>query len=114
MPNYKRIRVTCCGLGSIGIQAARVAFKKPFLEIVAAIDNDPEKVGKDLGEILELNKRLGIKVQKEVDDISEAKADVVLHTTSSKFKEIYPQIEQICLSGMNCVSSTEELFFPLL
>ena len=75
MLNHNRIRVACCSLGSIGIQVARVALKKPFLEIVAAIDNDPEKVGKDLGEILELNKRLGIKVQKEVDDISEVEVD---------------------------------------
>jgi len=47
----KRIRVVQFGVGSIGAPIAKLAHEKG-LRIVGAIDIDPDKVGKDLREVM--------------------------------------------------------------
>ena len=50
------------GLGPIGTAVVRqVAGRKGF-KIVGAVDIDPAKVGKDLGEVAGLDRRLKVKV----------------------------------------------------
>src|SRR5262245_8257337 len=56
-PTYKErfdmpTRVVCYGLGPIGLGIARLALTRPGIEIVGAVDIDPNKVGHDLGELL--------------------------------------------------------------
>ena len=56
------IRVMFMGLGPIGCAVVKqVAARKGF-KIVGAIDVDPAKVGKDLGEVAGLGRKLRIKV----------------------------------------------------
>jgi len=56
------IRVMQVGLGPIGAAVARqLAVRKGF-RIVAAVDIDPHKVGRDVGEIAEIGKTLRVKV----------------------------------------------------
>jgi len=57
----KKIRVIQYGLGPIGISTARTILSKDNLKLVGAVDIDPAKVGKDLGELLG-GKKLGLKV----------------------------------------------------
>ncbi|WP_243675986.1 hypothetical protein [Vulcanisaeta distributa] len=60
------IRAVIYGVGPIGQLIARVAFSRGF-DIVGAIDIDPQKVGKDLGEAIGLGKTLGIRVESDAD-----------------------------------------------
>src|SRR5687767_13585851 len=46
------IRVVCYGLGPIGIGIARLALARAGVEIVGAIDLDPQKIGRDLGALV--------------------------------------------------------------
>lgn len=111
----QKIKVICYGLGSIGCSVAKYVLDNPELEIVAAIDKDQEKVDKDLGSLTGSRNKTGIKVSCDPNKVfRNTKANVVLHTTSSSFEEVHSQIQGIILAGMNCVSSTEELFFPTL
>ena len=56
------IRVMHFGLGPIGAAVVRqVATRKGF-KIVGAVDIDPAKVGRDLGEVVGLDRRLSVKV----------------------------------------------------
>lgn len=111
----KKIRVISYGLGPIGMKAAGIILDNPRLEMVAAIDIAPEKVGKDLGLLLNLNKKVGIAVSGDANEIlSSIDADVVLLTTGSIFEKIYSQIRGIVSRGINCISSAEEMFFPYL
>ena len=48
----KRIRVVQYGIGPIGASIVKLMRGKSSLEIVGAIDKDPAKVGRDLGEFL--------------------------------------------------------------
>jgi 4-hydroxy-tetrahydrodipicolinate reductase len=46
------IRVVCYGLGPIGIGIARLALARTGVEVVGAIDLDPQKIGRDLGALV--------------------------------------------------------------
>src|SRR5688572_16007643 len=107
------IRVMHFGLGPIGTAIVKqVAARKGF-KIVGAIDVDPAKVGRDLGEVAGLDKRLGLKVQEEAAKaLKVAEPDVVIHTTSSSLKKVLPEIEAILKSKTAIVSTTEELSYP--
>lgn len=109
----ERISVISYGLGPIGIEVARTVLDNPRLKIVAAIDIAPDKAGRDLGYLVGLNRKIGIRVSANADEVlSDVKADVVLLATGSLFEKIYPQIQSIICKGINCISSSEELFFP--
>ena len=111
----KKIRVISYGLGPIGMKTAEIILDNPKLEIVGAIDIAPEKVGKDLGALLNPGKKIGVTVSGDADEVmSRLDADVVLLATGSSLEKIYPQIEGIVLQGINCITSAEEVFFSYL
>ncbi|WP_054857172.1 dihydrodipicolinate reductase [Vulcanisaeta sp. JCM 16159] len=106
------IRAVIYGVGPIGQLIARVAFSRGF-DIVGAIDIDPQKVGKDLGEAIGLGKTLGIRIESNADKaLKDAKPDVVLHSTGSFFDRIYPQIMKAIRAGADVVSTCETLAWP--
>jgi len=110
----KKIRVIQYGLGPIGIETARLVTKKTGMEIVGAVDISKDLVGRDLGEILGLDKRLDVMVTDNGKALfAKTAADVVLHTTGSRIRKIYPELEEIIRAGLNIISSSEELLFPL-
>ena len=109
----ENVRIVLYGVGAMGTRIAKFLQKKKGVEIVGAIDVAKEKIGKDLGEILGINKRLGIKVSNNPDDVlSRANADVVVHSTTSFLKQTYSQIAAAIKHGVNVVSTCEELSYP--
>lgn len=71
-------------------------------------------VGKDLGEVLGLDKNLGVSVTDNAKDLfARTEADVVLHTTGSRIRKIFPELQEIIKAELNIISSSEELLFPL-
>jgi len=110
MPN---IRVMHYGLGPIGAAIVRQVAARPGFKIVGAIDIDPAKVGRDLGDLVGLPKRIGVKVWDDAARaLKAAKADVVVLCTSSSIKKVMPQIEEILKTKTPIVSTTEELSYP--
>lgn len=109
-----RARVLVVGLGWIGLEAARTVMGRPWAEVVGAVDPRPERLGKDLGELLGVGP-LGIKVAETVEEALEgAEANVAIHATVSRLKDAHPQIIELCAHGLNVVTSAEELIYPEL
>ena len=109
----KKIKVVHFGLGVIGIKIVEEMLSLDLFEIVGAIDIDKEKVGKDLGTIMNLRRDLGIIISNNPDKIfSEKKVDIVIHATQSYVKQVYSQLESIIKKGINIVSTCEELSNP--
>jgi 4-hydroxy-tetrahydrodipicolinate reductase len=82
---------------------------------VGGVDIDPEKIGKDLGELTQQKKLKGRKVYASLNDVLRHKRpDIIFHTSVSKFKNAFLQIEPIARRGISVVSSCEELLFPRL
>jgi 2,4-diaminopentanoate dehydrogenase len=107
------IRVLPFGLGPIGAAIVKQLAARPGFKIVGAIDIDPAKVGRDLGDVVGLPKRLGVKVSDAAAKVLKtAKPDVVVLCTSSSIKKVMPQIETILKAKTAIVSTTEELSYP--
>lgn len=107
------IRVVQFGLGPIGQACVKVLLKKPSIELVGGIDVDPQKAGKDVGEVCGLNKRLGMVVRGDAQAaLADCRPQVVVHTTFSFLDRIEDQLAIIIRAGAHVVSSSEELFYP--
>jgi 4-hydroxy-tetrahydrodipicolinate reductase len=110
MPN---VRVLHFGLGPIGAAIVKQTAVRPGLKIVGAIDIDPMKAGRDLGDVVGLPKRLGVKVSSDAAKaLKAAKPDIVVLCTSSAIKNVMPQLETILKAKVAVVSTTEELSYP--
>jgi len=107
------VRVALFGVGAVGSRIAKFLLEKKGIKIVSAIDVAKDKVGRDLGEVLGIDKRLGIIVSDDADAVlSKVKADIVVHATSSFLKDVYPQLEGVITHRVNVVSTCEELSYP--
>lgn len=106
------IRVVCYGLGPIGLGIARLASTRANLTLVGAIDIDPQKIGRDLGELLG-GSPTGVIVDNDPHSIlTSTKPDAVLHATGSSLAGVAPQLRAIAHAGVNIISTCEELSYP--
>jgi 4-hydroxy-tetrahydrodipicolinate reductase len=109
----KKICAVQFGCGPIGCAVAKLALQRTDIKLVGAVDIDKEKVGRDLGELIGLDKKLGIRITDDVDRLfAKKKVDVVFHQTSSSLKTVAPQLTKLLKFGVNIVSTTEELAYP--
>ena len=106
-------KVMIMGLGPIGAGVARQLLARANFKIVAAVDIDPAKAGKDLGDVLGLAKKSGVKVVADASAaIRKAKPQVAVLCTSSSLKRVWPQLEGVLKLKVPIVSTTEELSYP--
>jgi 4-hydroxy-tetrahydrodipicolinate reductase len=111
----EKIKIVLYGVGVIGTMIAKALLEKEGVTIVGAVDIALDKVGKDLGGVLGLGKKLDIRVSSDVDSLlAQTKPHVAVHTTSSYLKDTYPQIASIVKHGVNVVSTCEELSYPYI
>jgi len=107
------IRVMHVGLGPIGAAIARQLASRKGFRIVAAVDIDPIKVGRDVGGIAELGGPIRVKITNDVRKAAKAaKPDVAVLCTSSSLKSVMPQLEALLKLRLPVVSTTEELAYP--
>ena len=111
--NSGPIRVIHFGLGPIGAGVVRQVANRKGFKIVGAVDIDPAKVGKDLGDVCGVGRQLKVKVSDDAKKaIKAAKPDVAVLCTNSSMKKVLPQIESILKLKVPIVSTTEELAYP--
>lgn len=111
----RTVKVVLYGVGAVGSLIANFLLEKEGVEIVGAIDVAKEKVGQDLGMILGTGKPIGIKVSNDTRGVlSKTKPHIVIHTTSSYLKDVFPQLQEIVKQGIDVVSTCEELSYPYL
>jgi 4-hydroxy-tetrahydrodipicolinate reductase len=104
------VRVIHYGLGPIGLGIARLVLDRGWT-IAAAIDIDPQKVGRDLGTLLGLAP-VGVAVTADTEAALRQPADMVVHATGSRLGEVLPQLEAALAAGCNVASTCEELAYP--
>jgi hypothetical protein len=107
------VRVLHVGVGPIGAGIVRQVSERRGLKIVGAVDIDPGKVGRDLGEVVGLDRKLGVTIHADLAATLKASVpDVVMLCTSSTLRAVAPQIDAILRAKTPLVSTTEELAFP--
>jgi len=100
------------GIGPLGAKMVGYAVERDCMRIVGAVDTHPDKAGRDLGELCGIDP-LGISVSGSLAEAMEGKqADVALLTTVSSIVAVEGQIAELAESGLNIVSTCEELFYP--
>lgn len=107
------IRVLVVGLGPIGASVARQIVERKGLTLVAAVDIDPHKVGRDIAEVVALGKPLRVTVTSDIGKtIKAAGPDVAVLCTSSSLKAVVDQVEHILKHRVPIVTTTEEAAYP--
>jgi 4-hydroxy-tetrahydrodipicolinate reductase len=106
--------VVIMGLGHIGRLVARAALDRHGLEVVGAVDRDPEKSGRLLSEVVEAEGP-DVRISGELAEaLGGRTGGVVLHATSSRIADVLPEVEAAVRAGWHVVSTCEELAFPEL
>lgn len=109
----KKVRIVQFGVGPIGASIVRLVRQKQSLEIVGAVDNDPAKSGRDLGEVVgAADAPWGILISARPAAELEKPVDVVIHSTTSYLKGVMDELLGILAAGCCIVSTCEELAYP--
>jgi 4-hydroxy-tetrahydrodipicolinate reductase len=110
----KQMNVLLYGLGPIGIQILQNCLEAEHVNVIGAIDIDPNKVGKDVGSLAG-KERVEIEVVSsltEVDSIKVEGKKIALHATGSDVERMEPQFEALLQAGYSVVSTCEQLSYP--
>jgi 2,4-diaminopentanoate dehydrogenase len=106
------INLVQIGIGPLGQKMVAYAQQRSALNIVAAVDTNPDIVGKDLGEFCGLE-RLGVTIKSSVAQaLAGVHADVAVVTTVSSLATFADQVTEIAAAGLHSVSTCEELSYP--
>ena len=109
----KKIRAVQYGVGPIGAAIVRLMRQKSSIEIIGAIDSDPSKAGRDLGDVVGgADAPWGVPITGDAAVMLGESPDVVIHSTSTLLPGVMEQL-MACLAAESCVVSTcEELAYP--
>ncbi|MGC8595609.1 MAG: hypothetical protein ACP5US_05050 [Candidatus Kryptoniota bacterium] len=107
----RKIKVIQFGVGDIGENIVKALLQKDHsFELVGAVDNNPKKIGKDIGVLIGYEGLVGVVVSPDLQHIKR-KADIAIHTSVSFLPEASNQVIELLKSGYNVISTAEELFF---
>jgi hypothetical protein len=110
----RTLKVAVAGLGPVGQAVARTVLRSPGLKLVAAADPAALHAGRDLGAVLGLPRRLGVKVDGDPERWARrVAADVAFVCTSSHLKDTKPQIAALVGRRIHVITSCEELAYPV-
>lgn len=111
----EKIRAIQYGCGKMSMFTMKYMLDKG-VEIVGAIDINPDVVGKDIGEIMGLTEKTGITVTHEeqaAELLDELKPDICIVTTRSLIGELEKPLVLCASRGINAITTCEEAFFPM-
>ena len=109
----RTLKVAIVGFGPAGQAVARAVLETPNLKLVAATDPAPLLAGKDVGSVLGLPRKLGVKLDGEpARFFKKVRADVAFVCTSSLLKDTKPQIAALVSRKMRVLTTCEELAWP--
>lgn len=110
----RKVRVAQYGAGKMSIYTMRYVYEKGG-EIVAAIDINPNVIGKDIGEVMGTENK-GVKVETVENAekvLKETHPDIVIVTTMSLIKDVENALTLCAKLGINAITTCEEAFFPV-
>ena len=109
-----KIKVVQYGCGKMSIYTMKYALEQG-MEIVGAIDINPNVIGKDIGDIIGIEKQ-NVKVtsvEDAEDLLRKTNPDICIITTMSLMKDIKDSLLLCAKLGINAITTCEEAFYPM-
>jgi len=107
------VRVVTFGLGPLGAAIAKGISDKKGMKIVGAVDTAKDLIGRDLGQILNMGRNLGVTIVDDGRDlIPRVKPDIAIISTRSSVRDIYSVLTLCIEAGVDVISTCEELSYP--
>lgn len=109
------VKVGIWGFGAMGSGMAEMLLKKDGVDIVSVCDRNEQRVGKDMFEVLEIERgnREPVTITENPEEaFREKSCDVVLLATDSFTKQAFDKIKFIAERKMNVISTAEEMAYP--
>lgn len=109
----RKIKAVQYGVGKMSVYTMRYMLEKG-VEIVGAIDVNPEVIGKDIGEILGKEKMDVVVTSAEnaKEMMQVTKPDICIITTRSLMTELEEPFMLCAELGINAITTCEEAFYP--
>jgi 2,4-diaminopentanoate dehydrogenase len=103
----KTYRVVAWSTGNVGVHAIAGIDARPDLELVGLWVSNPDKVGRDAGDLAGLGRALGVVATNDVESLLALKPDVVVHTAMAdhRLMEALGDLQRLLRAGINVVSS---------
>jgi hypothetical protein len=100
-------RVVQWSTGNVGRHALAGIVARPDLELVGLFVSNPDKVGRDAGELAGLGQTLGVVGTSDIDALLALKPDCIVHTAMAddRLGEAVADLERFLTAGINVVSS---------
>lgn len=111
----RRLRVAAWSTGTVGRHAIAGIVARPELELVGLWVSNPDKVGRDAGELAELGSTLGVAATRDREEIFALEPDCIVHTamTDDRVFDALEDLISFVEHGINVVSSGPVLLcFP--
>ena len=111
----RNIRVAVWGFGAMGGGITKVLLQKTGVEITGVCDLHPNRVGKSIFDLLEVERgdRADVIVTSDIElALPEKSADVCILATDSFTKDVYPKLVKVLSRGINAISTAEEMSYP--
>ena len=109
-----KIKLVQYGCGKMSIYTMKYALEQG-MEIVGAIDRNPNVVGKDIGEIIGCeNKNITVTNVNDAEELlKKVNPDICIITTMSLIKDVQDALMLCAKLGINAITTCEEAFYPM-
>ena len=111
MSDSRKYRVIQWATGNVGSRALRTTIEHPDLELIGLWVSNPDKVGKDAGELVGAGVTTGIKATNSADDLIALDADCVLYMRQGTDMD---ELCRILASGKNVITTRGDFHNPRL
>jgi 4-hydroxy-tetrahydrodipicolinate reductase len=100
-------------MGPVGVLVAQHVAAHAGVKVAGAVDVDPALAGRDVGDIIGLRRRLGVRVGTDVKAaVKAARPDVAVLSTVSTLQDVWATLEVLLRLKVPVITTTEELVYP--
>jgi 4-hydroxy-tetrahydrodipicolinate reductase len=110
----ENVKIAIWGFGAMGSGMARMLLTKKGIEVVGVCDRDETRVGKDMYEVLgvERGDKKEVIISENIDTVLDQDVDLCLLATDSYTAKAFPRLKLALEKKVNVISTAEEMAFP--
>lgn len=111
----ENVKIAIWGFGAMGSGMAKMLLNKKGVDIVGVCDMHPERVDRDIFEVLgvERGDRKPVIINKNIEEVlTEKCCDLCLCATDSFTQKAFPRLKYVLEQKINVISTAEEMAYP--